>query len=144
MEIDAAAVHMACAVAQQRFIHFGAIRPVSHGLSRPECEQWKNFTRTANNQAFIPNYDERHRQGERISTGFVESAVNHAAVPSALPSGQMLPLVHTVLAIALRVVLPSATLTMSLPETLKLSRLNSCPVRTAVNASRRTSRYGHA
>jgi len=31
----------------------------------------------ANNQAFIPNYGERYRQGDRISTGFVESAVNH-------------------------------------------------------------------
>jgi len=28
------------------------------------------------NQAFIPNYGERYRNGERISTGFVESAVN--------------------------------------------------------------------
>jgi hypothetical protein len=29
-----------------------------------------------NNQSFIPNYGERYRQGERISTGFVESTVN--------------------------------------------------------------------
>jgi len=29
-----------------------------------------------NNRPFIPNYSERHRYGERISTGFVESAVN--------------------------------------------------------------------
>lgn len=28
------------------------------------------------NQAFIPNYGERYRNGERIATGFVESAVN--------------------------------------------------------------------
>jgi hypothetical protein len=28
------------------------------------------------NRAFIPNYDECYRNGERISTGFVESAVN--------------------------------------------------------------------
>jgi hypothetical protein len=28
------------------------------------------------NQACIPNYGERYRNGERISTGFVESAVN--------------------------------------------------------------------
>lgn len=33
-------------------------------------------TYIANNQAFIPNYGERYRQGDRISTGFVESAVN--------------------------------------------------------------------
>ncbi|GAB5493959.1 MAG: hypothetical protein Phog2KO_41740 [Phototrophicaceae bacterium] len=29
-----------------------------------------------NNRSFIPNYGERHRHGERISTGFIESAVN--------------------------------------------------------------------
>jgi hypothetical protein len=29
-----------------------------------------------NNQGFIPNYGERYRYGERISTGFVESTVN--------------------------------------------------------------------
>jgi hypothetical protein len=28
------------------------------------------------NRAFIPNYGERYRSGERISTGFVESTVN--------------------------------------------------------------------
>ena len=27
-------------------------------------------------QAFIPNYGERYRNGERIASGFVESAVN--------------------------------------------------------------------
>jgi len=27
-------------------------------------------------RAFIPNYGERYRYGERISTGFVESTVN--------------------------------------------------------------------
>lgn len=42
------------------------------------------FTKTAcefetylrNNQAFIPNYGDRYRHGERISTAFVESTVN--------------------------------------------------------------------
>ncbi len=34
-------------------------------------------TYIANNQAFITNYGERYRQGERISTGFVESTVNY-------------------------------------------------------------------
>ena len=34
-------------------------------------------TYIANNQVFIPNYGERYRQGDRISTGFVESAVNY-------------------------------------------------------------------
>jgi hypothetical protein len=28
------------------------------------------------NDGFIPNYGERYRNGERISTGFVESAIN--------------------------------------------------------------------
>jgi hypothetical protein len=34
-------------------------------------------TSIANNQGFIPNYGERYHAGERISTGFVESTVNH-------------------------------------------------------------------
>jgi hypothetical protein len=34
-------------------------------------------TYIVNNQAFIPNYGERYRQGDRISTGFVESTVNY-------------------------------------------------------------------
>jgi hypothetical protein len=29
-----------------------------------------------NNKSFIPNYSERYCQGERISTGFVESTMN--------------------------------------------------------------------
>jgi hypothetical protein len=33
-------------------------------------------TYIANNKGFIPNYGERYRAGERISTGFVESTVN--------------------------------------------------------------------
>jgi len=35
------------------------------------------LTYIRNNQAYIPNYGERHHYGEYISTGFVESAVNH-------------------------------------------------------------------
>jgi hypothetical protein len=34
-------------------------------------------TYIVNNQAFITNYGERYRQGDRISTAFVESAVNY-------------------------------------------------------------------
>lgn len=34
-------------------------------------------TYITNNQSFITNYGERYRQGDRISTGFVESAVNY-------------------------------------------------------------------
>ena len=37
----------------------------------------QDFTRYIQaNHAFIPNYGERYRNGERISTGFVESTVN--------------------------------------------------------------------
>ena len=32
-----------------------------------------------NNRDFIPHDDERYRQGERISTGFVESTLNQEA-----------------------------------------------------------------
>jgi hypothetical protein len=31
-----------------------------------------------NHQAFLPNYGERYRTGERIATGFVESTVNQS------------------------------------------------------------------
>ena len=34
------------------------------------------YTFIERNRAFIPNYGERYRNGERISTGFVESTVN--------------------------------------------------------------------
>ena len=34
------------------------------------------YTYITNNRSFIPNYGERYRYGERIATGFVESAVN--------------------------------------------------------------------
>ncbi len=43
-------------------------------------------TYIANNHGFIPNYGERYRQGDRISTGFVESTVNYVVAPNALPS----------------------------------------------------------
>src|SRR5262249_9762219 len=36
----------------------------------------KIHTCNATKKGFIPNYGERYRQGERISTGFVESTVN--------------------------------------------------------------------
>jgi hypothetical protein len=35
-------------------------------------------TYVTNHRALIPNYGERYRQGEAISTGFTESAVNQA------------------------------------------------------------------
>ena len=39
-------------------------------------------TYITNNQAFITNYGERYRQGDRISSSFVESAVNYVVVQS--------------------------------------------------------------
>ena len=41
------------------------------------CKMVREFhTFIDRNRAFIPNYEERYRNGERISTGFVESTVN--------------------------------------------------------------------
>jgi hypothetical protein len=41
------------------------------------------------NQAFIPNYGERYRNGERISTGFVESTVNQVVSRRMVKKQQM-------------------------------------------------------
>lgn len=43
----------------------------------------------ANNQAFIPSYGERYRQGDRIITGFVESAVNYVVAKRLTKQQQM-------------------------------------------------------
>ena len=42
-----------------------------------------------NNQEFIPNYGERYRNGERISTGFVESTVNQVVSKRMVKKQQM-------------------------------------------------------
>ena len=42
-----------------------------------------------NNQSFIPNYGERYRNGERISTGFVESTVNYVVSKRMVKKQQM-------------------------------------------------------
>src|SRR5260370_16595168 len=42
-----------------------------------------------NNANFIPNYGERYRQGERISTGFVESTVNQVISKRMVKKQQM-------------------------------------------------------
>ena len=48
-----------------------------HGTARKLLKAVEEFhTYIENNSGFIPNYGERYRHGERISTGFVESAVN--------------------------------------------------------------------
>ena len=41
------------------------------------------------NQAFIPNYGERYRHGERIASGFVESAVNQVVSKRMVKHQQM-------------------------------------------------------
>jgi hypothetical protein len=41
------------------------------------------------NQQFIPNYGERYRNGERIASGFVESAVNQVVSKRMVKRQQM-------------------------------------------------------
>ena len=41
------------------------------------------------NRSFIPNYGERYRHGERISTGFVESTVNQVVSKRMVKQQQM-------------------------------------------------------
>ena len=54
-----------------------AVATSGHGTARKLLKAVGEFhTYIANNQGFIPNYGERYRAGERISTGFVESTVN--------------------------------------------------------------------
>jgi hypothetical protein len=48
----------------------------SHGETTQVAKAVEEFRCTSNATAVIPNYGERYRNGERISTGFVESAVN--------------------------------------------------------------------
>jgi hypothetical protein len=52
-----------------------AARKVADGLS--EFETYIN-----NNREFIPNFGERRRQGETISTAFVESTINQSGQPT--------------------------------------------------------------
>ena len=54
-----------------------AVATSDHGAARKLLKAMEEFrTYIENNKGFIPNYGERYRQGERISTGFVESTVN--------------------------------------------------------------------
>ena len=54
-----------------------AIANDGHATARKLLKAVEEFhTYIANNKSFIPNYGERYRHGERISTGFVESTVN--------------------------------------------------------------------
>jgi hypothetical protein len=47
------------------------------------------YTFIDRNRAFIPNYGERYRNGERISTGFVESTVNQVVSKRMVKKQQM-------------------------------------------------------
>ncbi|MDE9567330.1 ISKra4 family transposase, partial [Xenorhabdus bovienii] len=47
------------------------------------------MTYIGNNQAMIPNYGERHRYGEPISTAFVESTVNEVIAKRMAKKQQM-------------------------------------------------------
>jgi hypothetical protein len=49
-----------------------------------------NCTYIERSGGFIPNYGERYRNGERISTGFVESAVNQVVSKRMAKKQQML------------------------------------------------------
>jgi hypothetical protein len=54
-----------------------AVANSSDGTARKLLKAVEEFhTDNENNKGFIPNYGERYRHGERISTGFVESTVN--------------------------------------------------------------------
>jgi hypothetical protein len=50
---------------------------------------WGDSTYIEWNQGFIPNYGERYRHGERISTGFVESTVNQVVSKRMVKKQQM-------------------------------------------------------
>ena len=47
------------------------------------------ITYIANNKAFIPNYGDRYRYGEMISTAFVESTVNQVVSKRMVKKQQM-------------------------------------------------------
>jgi hypothetical protein len=44
------------------------------------------------NQAFVPNYGERYRNGEKITSGFVESAINQVVSKRMVKKRQMGPI----------------------------------------------------
>ena len=60
-----------------------------------------------NNRDFIPNYGERYRHGEIISTAFVESTVNHVISKRLVKKQQMRwtqPGAHLLLQVRLQVI----------------------------------------
>src|SRR6266567_4074649 len=68
---------------------------IVHGLDKPgvfttvskTVEEFHTYI--TNNASLIPNYGERYRHGERISTGFVESTVNQVVSKRMVKKQQM-------------------------------------------------------
>src|SRR5713101_3122386 len=67
-----------------------SVGPSGDGTARKLLKAVKEFhTYITNNAGFIPNYGERYRHGERISTGFVESTVNQVISKRMVKKQQM-------------------------------------------------------
>ena len=68
----------------------GAVATSEDATARKLLKGVEEFhTYIANNATFIPNYGERYRNGERISTGFVESTVNQVISTRMVKKQQM-------------------------------------------------------
>jgi hypothetical protein len=67
-----------------------AVATSGNGTARKLLKAVEEFhTYIDNNAGFIPNYGERYHQGERISTGFVESVVNRVVSKRMVKKQQM-------------------------------------------------------
>jgi hypothetical protein len=67
-----------------------AVATSSESTARKLLKAVEEFhTYIENNAGFIPNYGERYRHGERISTGFVESTVNQVVSKRMVKKQQM-------------------------------------------------------
>jgi hypothetical protein len=67
-----------------------AVATSHDGTARKLLKAVEEFhTYITNNAGFIPNYGERYRHGERISTGFVESTVNQVVSKRMVKKQQM-------------------------------------------------------
>src|SRR5262245_15548784 len=67
-----------------------AVATSGDGTARKLLKAVEEFrTYITNNAGFIPNYCERYRHGERISTGFVESTVNQVVSKRMVKKQQM-------------------------------------------------------
>ena len=70
-------VYWACQVVESVEMDLDMTAATGDGTARKLFKAVQEFhTYIDRNRAFIPNYGERYRYGERISTGFVESTVN--------------------------------------------------------------------